>query len=125
METNKLKEIFRLHSLWINKNPSGKRAILSEAILSEANLRGADLRRADLRGADLMGADLMGADLSGANLSGANLSGANLNGAWIYDAKFTTEFHNVANLSGIHYDPQQHPFLSLNINFLDSAQSQP
>ena len=53
---DELKEILRLHKLWLDNSPDGERA----------NLRGANLR----------GADLCGANLRGANLSGANLSGA-------------------------------------------------
>ena len=66
-----LKEILRLHKLWLKGSPEGVRA----------NLHGADLRGADLRGADLSGADLSGASLSGADLSGAILHGASLSGA--------------------------------------------
>jgi hypothetical protein len=63
METNKLKEILRLHSLWINNNSTGKKV----------NLRGTDLREANLIWANLRGANLKGTDLRGANLRGANL----------------------------------------------------
>ena len=96
MKTIDLPEILKLHKLWLEKHPDGKRADLSDADLSGADLRRAclsganlycaDLRRADLsdailRGADLRGADLYDADLSGADLHHANLSDADLNGA--------------------------------------------
>ena len=58
---DELKEILRLHALWLADEAGGKCA----------NLSGANLSYADLRGADLSGANLSGADLSGANLSGA------------------------------------------------------
>ena len=85
-----LKDILRLHSLWLKDNPEGKRANLIGA-----NLRGADLSGADLWGADLCGANLSGADLSDADLSGADLSGANLRGANLWGADLSG-----ANLSG-------------------------
>ena len=71
-----LKEILRLHNMWLIRNNGGVRANLIGADLSDANLRGANLS-----GADLIGANLIGADLRGANLRGANLRGANLRGA--------------------------------------------
>jgi hypothetical protein len=63
-----LKEILRLHGLYLIGAKDGVRAILSEADLSEA----------DLSGANLSGANLSRANLSRAILSGANLSRANL-----------------------------------------------
>ena len=58
---DELKEILRLHALWLTDEAGGKCA----------DLRGADLSGADLRYANLSSADLRGADLSCANLSGA------------------------------------------------------
>ena len=77
-ESIDLKEVLRLHELWINDDKDGRRA----------NLSGADLRDADLRDADLSDADLSGADLSRANLSGADLRCANLSGADLRGATF-------------------------------------
>ena len=54
MTKAEIKEVLRLHRLWLQDEPSGVRA----------DLRGADLSGADLRSADLRGADLRGADLS-------------------------------------------------------------
>ena len=76
-----LKEILRKHALWLNNDPEGEKANLSEADLKGANLYRANLRWANLKGADLRGADLRGADLAGADLRGANLSEADLRGA--------------------------------------------
>ena len=96
MERDQLQRILELHQKWLDNNPDGVRADLSEADLrgadlsgadlreadlSEANLRRADLSEADLRGADLRGADLRRADLSEADLRGADLRGADLRGA--------------------------------------------
>lgn len=88
MNPDTLKEILRLHSLFLAGDSSGTRANLwnadlrnanlQDANLWDANLRGADLRGADLRGANLRNANLRGADLRDANLRDANLRGANL-----------------------------------------------
>ena len=75
---DELKEIIRLHGLWLADADGGTRANLIDANLSRADLSCANLRGADLRGAYLSCANLSGANLSGADLSGANLSGANL-----------------------------------------------
>ena len=53
MEQEQLKEVFRLHKLWLEDHADGVKA----------NLRGAYLRGSDLRGSDLRGAYLGGADL--------------------------------------------------------------
>jgi hypothetical protein len=81
-----IKEILRLHKLWLENNPEGERADLSGADLRVADLRGADLRRVNLRRVNLRGADLSDAYLSGADLSDADLSGAVLSGADLSDA---------------------------------------
>ena len=84
MTNEELKEVLRLHQMWLLDKEGGVRADLiyanlRYADLSDANLRGANLRYANLSGANLSGADLSGADLSGADLSGADLSGAEYN----------------------------------------------
>ena len=91
-----LKDILAKHKSWLNNEPGGERANLSDADLSYANLSyanlggadlsyanlsGANLSYANLRYANLRGANLREADLSYANLSGANLRGADLGGA--------------------------------------------
>jgi hypothetical protein len=87
MNKDKLKQILKDHSLWINSHcEKGKRANLFGADLSKVNLSGiffsrANLERANLIEADFIGADLRGADLEEANLQGADLRGANLRGA--------------------------------------------
>ena len=58
MTQEELKEVIRLHKLWLDCSDSG-----AMANISGADLRGADLHSADLRSADLLGADLRGADL--------------------------------------------------------------
>ena len=93
----RLDNILKKHTLWVENESGGKRANLSGANLRGANLSGANLSGANLRGANLSGANLYGANLSGvdlyganlygANLRGANLSGANLCGADLYGAK--------------------------------------
>ena len=81
MDTIELKEIMRLHRLWLDGADSGVLADLSNADLRGADLSNADLSNADLRYANLRGADLSNADLSNANLRGANLSNADLSNA--------------------------------------------
>ena len=61
MNSAELKGIVRLHGLWLQGKPDGKRA----------NLRGANLYRADLTGANLRGADLTWANLREADLTDA------------------------------------------------------
>jgi hypothetical protein len=78
MDTNQLKEIVRLHGLWLAGSGGGIRADLSHADLSHADLINADLRYADLSDANLSNADLSNANLSNADLSNANLSHADL-----------------------------------------------
>ena len=73
-----LKEVLRLHALWLNDWEIGERADLRETKLAGANLREADLRAANLVGANLRWADLRRANLVGANLREANLVGADL-----------------------------------------------
>ena len=90
-----LKEVLRLHELWINGDKDGRRADLSGANLRYADLRDADLGRAALRCADLRGADLSGAYLGGAYLSGADLRDADLDHAYLGGADL-----RCANLSG-------------------------
>ena len=78
---DELREVLRLHALWLQGDSTGARANLRGANLTDANLRGANLTDAVLTDAVLTGAVLSCAYLSGANLSGANLSCADLSGA--------------------------------------------
>ena len=81
MNASEIKEVVRLHGMWLRSEAGGVRANLTGADLSGADLSGADLSGADLRGADLSWANLTGAYLTGANLTGADLSEADLSGA--------------------------------------------
>ena len=78
MEQEQLKEVFRLHKLWLEDHKDGVRANLIGANLRTANLRTADLRWANLRQGNLIGANLIGTNVEGAYVGGANLGGANL-----------------------------------------------
>ena len=71
--TEEIKEILKLHKLWLDNDPQGRRADLCGADLCGADLRAADLRAANLRNADLCGADLRAANLRNADLCGADL----------------------------------------------------
>lgn len=101
MDTKQLKEILRLHDLWLKSYPEGQRARLRGANLEGVNLKGANLEgaylycayldRTDLEGvnlyrANLEGTSLRGANLEGTSLVGARLRGANLEGAYLYRA---------------------------------------
>ena len=66
--TEEIKEILKLHKLWLDNDPQGRRANLCDA-----NLHGADLHRANLCGANLHGADLHRANLHDADLCDADL----------------------------------------------------
>ena len=81
MDKKELKEVLRLHDMWLRSEYGGKRADLQGAYLQDANLQGANLQRANLQRAYLQGADLQRADLQGANLKGAYLQRAYLQGA--------------------------------------------
>ena len=61
MTNEELKEVLRLHQMWLFDKEGGVSANLSGANLRHANLGGADLSGADLRCADLRCADLSGA----------------------------------------------------------------
>ena len=95
-----LKEVLRLHTLWLNDGEIGERADLRWANLVGANLVGANLEGANLRWADLREADLRWANLEGANLVGANLEGANLEGANLEGANLRWADLVGANLVG-------------------------
>ena len=53
MDAADLKELLRLHLMWLNDEKGGRRADLRSADLEDADLRGANLRGADLEDADL------------------------------------------------------------------------
>ena len=78
ISSDELKEILRLHKMWLSGEDGGLRAALRGADLRGANLRWADLVGADLRGAILRDADLHGTSFRGADLRGANLQGASI-----------------------------------------------
>ena len=104
METEQLKEIIRLHGLWLVGDPAGKRANLSLADLSGAYLSRANLSRADLSWANLSGANLSGADLSWADMKEAYgvIPAMMLMASWgNVSQKLTTDLMN--------YDAANHP----------------
>ena len=63
MDKKELKEVLRLHEMWLHSKMGGARADLQGADLRYANLRDANLQDANLQGANLRGANLRGADL--------------------------------------------------------------
>ena len=109
-----LKEVLRLHKLWLDDEEGGERANLeganlewanltranlARANLEVANLEWANLTRANLARASLEGASLEGAYLEGANLAGANLEGAYLEGAYLEGASLAGADLTRANLT--------------------------
>jgi len=78
MNKDEIKEILRLHRLWLQGDKAGRSADLSSADLRSANLRSANLRSADLSYADLRSANLRSANLRSADLRSANLRSADL-----------------------------------------------
>ena len=100
MTTEKLQEILRKHTLWLNCDPGGEKADLSGVDLRRANLYRADLRGVDLSGTDLYKADLRRTDLRGVNLRYADLRNADLNSANLYRANLSSAILLKADLSG-------------------------
>jgi len=99
-----LREVLRLHKLWLGNKEGGCRADLwsanlINADLSSANLSYAKLDSADLSDANLSYTDLSDADLSNASLNDANLRDANLSKADLTEASLTRANLSNANLS--------------------------
>lgn len=86
LTTEELKEVLRLHRLWLEGSPKGRRADFTDADLSNADLSNADLSCADLTRADLTCARLARANLTEVDLTGACLIGADLTGVNLTDA---------------------------------------
>lgn len=95
MTKRDFKSILASHKLWLEGDPDGKRADLSNQWLTGVDLHGANLSQAILRGAGLCGANLANANLVCADLHGASLEDANLVGAKLHDADLSR-----ANLAG-------------------------
>ncbi|MBI5521074.1 MAG: pentapeptide repeat-containing protein [Desulfarculus sp.] len=106
--TSELKEILKLHELWVWNLKDGQQAVLEGANLEGANLEGANLeganlKRANLSQANLRKGNLSRADLQSANLSetileNANLSDANLQGSILHKTQLLNAKLDKANL---------------------------
>ncbi len=99
MNKNKLDEILNLHKLWLNDDPKGRRADLTDAILTNADLTDAILTNAKLWYADLTNADLTNADLTNAILTNAKLWYADLTNADLTNADLTNAILTNADLT--------------------------
>jgi uncharacterized protein YjbI with pentapeptide repeats len=99
MSEEKLKGILELHKMWLDGDPDGVCADLSDEDLSFA-----DLSNADLRNATLCRANLRNAGLNYADLSGANLGDVNLNYAKCIYANFENAVLSDANIIGSFFD---------------------
>ena len=84
--TETLAETLRLHKLWLEDDPRGRRVVTHQGAFGGGQLSGANLRGANLRDANLRDANLSYANLNGANLRDADLSDANLRYADLRDA---------------------------------------
>ena len=108
----RLDNILKKHTLWVENESGGKRANLSGANLRGANLSGANLRGANLSGANLRGANLRGANLSGVDLYGANLRGANLREANLREANLCgADLYGAKNLNLPMVCPEEGSFI--------------
>lgn len=93
LKPKELKEIVRLHELWLKGDKRGKRAVLKvNTIARKCDLRGVNLEKAVLRLCELRlsnfeGANLQEVDFSGSSLTGCNLINTNLIHANFHHAK--------------------------------------
>lgn len=94
MDEDGLKEVLRLHGLWLNGEPDGERADLSHA-----DLRDMDLQRADLRFVVMRQALLCGANLRESRLEYAEMYRADLREADMFHADLTFASMQCANLA--------------------------
>ena len=78
MTQEELNLVIEKHKKWLDDEPGGERAFLSDEDLHGKDLCNANLCDANLRNTDLRGANLSYANLRGASLHGADLRGANL-----------------------------------------------
>jgi uncharacterized protein YjbI with pentapeptide repeats len=99
MKASELKEVLRLHKLWLEGNDVGVRANLGNVDLSYADLSNANLFSANLSYANLSDANLFSANLSYANLRNVDLSYANLSSANLRNVDLSYANLFSANLS--------------------------
>lgn len=78
MTEQRLNEILKKHTKWLNGEPGGERANFQGENLQGVNFQGVDLREANFRGANLRGANFFIANLQGASFQGAILYRAEL-----------------------------------------------
>ena len=99
MNKVELKEVLKLHKMWLDGEEGGVCADLSGEDLGNANLSGVDLSGANLSGAILDNANLRKVSLRTANLSGADLFGADLRRADLRYVDFSDADLRYAKLS--------------------------
>ena len=100
MDKIKLQKVLENHQKWLNDEPDGIKADLSNTDLSNAYLGCVTLNGVDLNSADLSNADLNGANLRYANLRYAKLNGADLRYADLSDVYLGDTCLSGADLSG-------------------------
>ena len=86
MIEQRLSEILKKHTKWLNGEPDGEQANFQGKNLRGVNFEGANLQEANFRGADLFGANFFKADLWEANFQKANLCKTNFERADLWEA---------------------------------------
>lgn len=81
MNREQLRDVLKLHELWLENPDKGARAVLEDVSLGCADLQSVNLRSADLIYVNLCHSDLRGINLSHTKLKCVNLSHADLKGA--------------------------------------------
>ena len=98
-------------------------ALLADACLNGVTLTGANFTSASLTGADLSGADLSGPASATGDPGGADFSSADMNGA-LYEPHQPTDLlliSKAVNLSGLTYQDDSEPFISLRNGLRDGG----
>jgi len=94
-----LKEIVRLHKMWLRRKEGGVMADLRGAYLPRVDLSGVDLSGANLVNANLAGATLQRVNLCNVNLTCANLRGSDLGNAMMLGVVLRNADMGGANLA--------------------------
>lgn len=86
MIEQRLSEILKKHTKWLNGEPDGEQANFQGKNLQGINFQGANLQQANFRGADLWGANFQKANLCETNFQKASLCKTNFQRAELWEA---------------------------------------
>jgi len=100
MSPDQLSDALDAHRRWVEGEPDGRRAKLTDTKLTDATLVDANLTNANLTNANLADANLARANLADANLARATLARANLAYANLAHADLADADLTGANLTG-------------------------